>query len=295
MKTGTPNHIKTKRLARKLKLPLYSVVGILETLWHLTADCADDGGIGRHSNEEIAAYLEWGGDCDELVDALVSSGWLDAHPLHRLIVHDWMEHAPKFIKDRVSKRKIRTYVSSESDKRELAPRVSAGVSDKREPESDTRGAKCQMSPLTQPIPTQPNPTNPNPTNLSPGPATVAEDSSDDGSNELSIDPEYFLGRWNDSPGAVSARSIKGSRLKHFRARCRDPSWDWGAALGKFPLTCFSSDPAGWQPNIDWFLRPETVGKILEGAYDWKKATNGKQPEPDDKWNAPGAGLWPGAD
>jgi L-ascorbate metabolism protein UlaG (beta-lactamase superfamily) len=29
----------------------------------------------------------------ELVDALVESGFVDRHPDHRLVVHDWHEHA----------------------------------------------------------------------------------------------------------------------------------------------------------------------------------------------------------
>ena len=89
----------------------------------------------------------------------------------------------------------------------------------------------------------------------------------------------FLLAWNSAPGAVPARRIAGTREKHFNARLRDPSWDWQAALAKFPLKCFAAEPSGWQPNIDWFLKPETVGKILEGAYDWTKPNPNAPPPP----------------
>ena len=32
----------------------------------------------------------------------------------------------------------------------------------------------------------------------------------------------------------------------------------------------------WRPDVDWFLRPNTVTAILEGKYDWTK--NNGQPK-----------------
>lgn len=107
MKSGTPSHIKTKKLKMLLKLPLWQVVGILESLWHFAGDCADDGGVGRYSNEDIAAYMEWERDPEELVDALVHCRWLDPHPVHRLVVHDWDEERPYYIEERIRKREQR--------------------------------------------------------------------------------------------------------------------------------------------------------------------------------------------
>lgn len=107
MKSGTPGHIKTKKLKLRLNLPLWQVIGILESLWQFAADCADDGGVGRYSNEDIAAYMEWAGDPDELVDALVHCRWLDAHETLRLVVHDWDFHMPYYVEERIRKREQR--------------------------------------------------------------------------------------------------------------------------------------------------------------------------------------------
>lgn len=104
MKVGTLNHLKTKRLKRRLNIPLYQTVGLLETLWQITTESADAGDIGRFSDEDIALALEWEGDPGELVAAMVETGWLDHDPVHRLVVHDWLDHAPEFIKERVRKR-----------------------------------------------------------------------------------------------------------------------------------------------------------------------------------------------
>ena len=109
MKIGSKDHIKVKRLKRALEIPLYQAIGILETLFQVTAQSADDGAIGRYSNSDIAIELEWPGDPDALIAALLESGWLDKAEVGRLTVHDWADHCPDFIKDRLRKRNQKTY------------------------------------------------------------------------------------------------------------------------------------------------------------------------------------------
>lgn len=93
MKREARNHSKMKRLCRRLDIPLYQAMGIMESLWHVTAIEAWRGDIGKLSNEDIALSLDYRGDENALIDALVSCGWLDESKEHRLLVHDWKEHA----------------------------------------------------------------------------------------------------------------------------------------------------------------------------------------------------------
>lgn len=86
-------HTKLKRLVRALKIRQFAAVGVLESLWHLTARETPEGNIGRLTNEDIATWIDWDDSPDELIEALVTSGWLDEDSTHRLLVHDWMEHA----------------------------------------------------------------------------------------------------------------------------------------------------------------------------------------------------------
>ena len=97
MKANTTDLLKFQRLCRRLREPRRGVVGLLELLWNGTAKNAPDGAIGRFSNEEIAIMCDWDGDPDELVAALVESRWLDESAKYRLLVHDWAEHAPKYV------------------------------------------------------------------------------------------------------------------------------------------------------------------------------------------------------
>lgn len=103
MKHQTPDSMKFRKLARRLGLRLYEAVGVLELLWLVTQKNAPRGDIGRYDNEEIAIALDWQGDPDELVATLVDCGWLDESREHRLIVHDWHEHAPRYVHGVVAK------------------------------------------------------------------------------------------------------------------------------------------------------------------------------------------------
>ena len=111
MKLGSKDHIKVKRLKRALGIPLYQALGLLETLCQVTAQSADDGGIGRYTDSDIAIELEWEGDPSVLIAALRDCGWLDECSVNRLCIHDWMDHAPDFIKDRLRKRNEKTYAN----------------------------------------------------------------------------------------------------------------------------------------------------------------------------------------
>ena len=94
MKAGTESKAKFKKLQRRLGLRQWQCVGLLESVWQVTARDAPRGDIGRLSNEDIAATIEWEGDENELVATLVATGWLDECDTHRLVVHDWHDHCP---------------------------------------------------------------------------------------------------------------------------------------------------------------------------------------------------------
>jgi hypothetical protein len=73
--------------------------------------------------------------------------------------------------------------------------------------------------------------------------------------------------WNKLEDVRKIRKLSAKRGKILRKRLSERDWDWKAAMAKFPLECFTDD--GWKPGFDWFLKSETVNKILEGTYDWE--------------------------
>lgn len=99
---------KIRRLAVILDLPWPHALGIAGLLWRFTAKHAPTGEIGRHDDEEIAAALEWAGPAEDLVSALVRCRLLDLAPgSARLIVHDWPDHAPRYVSATLKRRRAR--------------------------------------------------------------------------------------------------------------------------------------------------------------------------------------------
>ena len=93
MKRNTQKNPKLKRLARELQINRAHAIGILELLWQYTAQNTPGGNIGRCDDEDIAEECFWDGEPATLVKALVDCGWLDPCKYHRLVVHDWYDHA----------------------------------------------------------------------------------------------------------------------------------------------------------------------------------------------------------
>ena len=102
---------KFTKLVRRLRkafpgLPVDPEVvatGILEQLWHFTITSARRGDIGQHDDELIAEACGWLGDPEELISILTDTGWVDHCTTNRLVVHDWNEHAPAFIKRNIDR------------------------------------------------------------------------------------------------------------------------------------------------------------------------------------------------
>ncbi len=90
---GVLTHRKTRKLARLLGIDPCCAMGILEALWHVTASQFPTGAIGRMGDDEIADQMFSTRDPAVLIGALKEAEWLDEHPRHRLIVHDWHIHS----------------------------------------------------------------------------------------------------------------------------------------------------------------------------------------------------------
>lgn len=97
MKHGTISLVKFKLLSRELNRDQWEVVGILESIWCFCCHNARTGDLSPFSYDEIAAWIGYRDDAGSLIDALVKCKWLDRDG-DILIVHDWDEHAPNWVK-----------------------------------------------------------------------------------------------------------------------------------------------------------------------------------------------------
>lgn len=91
--------------------------------------------------------------------------------------------------------------------------------------------------------------------------------------------EEFLAFWNATVPFSKARRLKGPRLVSLYARQKDEDFvaHWREAILKIPDSPFlrGENDRGWKANVEWFLRPETLTKILEGNYDSRKGVQTK--------------------
>jgi hypothetical protein len=109
---GTLTHRKIRTLARLLDISPCFALGIVESLWHVTAEQAPSGNIGRMSDEDLAMEMFYDADAKKLVLALIGAKLLDTHPTHRLVVHDWHLHADDATDNKIARQKER-YASGE--------------------------------------------------------------------------------------------------------------------------------------------------------------------------------------
>lgn len=293
-------NVKFKLLVRRLALPRPYVRGLLETMWDVAHECGNPV-LGTPEDVEIAA--EWPGEPGAFFAALRTVGLVDELPDGRWEIHDYWDHAPKYVKDRLyqeAKRKrtkllINQLQQSELFEDEAKPSAppsptdgdeSPNVGDSRRQSAIRRNKSYTPAPAPAPAPklggVPPN----NPPPVAAGPATGGEeDSPTRGKNRAPkkalVTPAEFLEAWNAVPRFIGARTLDGGRAKHFRARATDPAWAdrWRQALAKAATIpfCLGAGERGWIADVDWFLRPDTVTRILEGKYD--RLARGPVPPP----------------
>jgi hypothetical protein len=141
VKRGTPDHPKVFALLKALGLKQKDrpyVLGVLELLWHRAAAYAPAGDIGKFPDEWIEASLDWHGKPGRLIEALVASQWLDRHNRHRLVVHDWADHADQTVRKKLSSRGL-TFVAVTGKKDNFLPEEEypAGAEPEPEPEPES--------------------------------------------------------------------------------------------------------------------------------------------------------------
>ena len=121
--------------------------------WHWAAQYAPSGDIGRFDDGDIADGVHWDGDPEKLVRALVAAGLLDEHREHRLLVHDWPEHADDAVNMSLARRFDRF-----ADGR--LPKLSRFTKRERqriEPHYKAHGEHTADAPPSPPLPSPPPP------------------------------------------------------------------------------------------------------------------------------------------
>ena len=185
-------HPKTKKLARRLGVSLPAAVGYLHYLWWWALDFAQDGILDKYDNDDIADALLWDGDPDQLIEALIHSGYIDTDG-DVLTIHDWHDYAGKLLERRVKDRE-----------RKAAAKEKAAVPSEIQWKSngtDTESAGSRTaSSVTVPNLTVPNNTVPN--------STVITPHTPQGATEPDAQERRFAEFWKAYPKKVGKKAAE---------------------------------------------------------------------------------------
>lgn len=265
MKRETLHHPKTYDLMARLQCSRPTVLGYLQLLWDYTGQMAPMGNIGKWPNTAIAQACDWEDDPETFIAALIAAGWLDEvqDPDVRLLVHDWGDHCEKFVQMKLKRagagfHPLYGYVGTPLERRPDGVRTVTGR------------RRC-LPILSNPQPGQSNP-------IQEEAPSAPLSSDDDPPGGLTV--EELVKQWNATPGVRKVREITRARRDAFRTRSKDAGWLAQIAealerVGKSAF-CAGQNDRKWKATIDWFLKPNSTTKLLEGVYDSVKG--GKGPE-----------------
>lgn len=232
MKHLTPNLGKFKKLQRRLKTDVKQTVGILELLWIATQTNAPRGDIGaKLDDEELAIACDWQGDPSEFVAVLVETEWLDKHAEHRLVVHDWADHAPYYIRGLAARMGGFVVAGSLKIDRSTSPTKETDVRAERTSATYVDNVREQ-----QPHPTPPHSTPPHPTS-----------NVGDVGNWREVEQELHVLKLSDVTAALQAARERSLSV----ADVRTLIGEWKAAQGAYGLGALHSRLTGklatWPP------------------------------------------------
>lgn len=137
MKLEALDHPKTLDLAARLKCSIPQAIGHLELLWAWVGKKAVQGNVGKWPDGAIARACFWDGDPEVFVTALADARFIDRHPTHRYIIHDWADHAPRWVKSKLRTEGL-SFISGD-----ISPDTSSDIPTDVSP--DTKGREVKGS------------------------------------------------------------------------------------------------------------------------------------------------------
>lgn len=285
------DHRKFLKMIRLLgNIPVSHAIGYLDCMWNRGYQTGSPFVGDAHDVESAAVYP---GEPGTFAAAAFEAGFLDQDPDGNFIIHDLWEHAPSYAKKRIERRGFapegtnysgerhgdesrtsrelsgnsgnRSFPNGNNRESTVPERESSGKeNDEKVPDRDENGNfREDVVPDRETEPNQEP--KPKTTKTKDGPAAAG------GWEEF---VQEFVECWNvqaKAIGWIPCVKVNSKRKGELRARWQEVFWRerWREAMEKAaPITGLRGlNERRWKANVDWFLRPGTVVKILEGSYD----------------------------
>lgn len=233
-------------MSDRLGLDEFSIVGRLHRLWSWASAHTKDG-RANVTEKFIDKVVTHSGFAHAMQDV----GWLEITESHVVFVR-WNRHNSKSAKQRAMdarrKKRVRKMSGSQPDKCPDGNRTKTGPEKRRGEKRREEETTVSKEPVV----------------------------SGGGEADLVVD------EWNRLDGVSECRVVTSTRRKLIATRLRDSWWrgNWLNAIARIPKARWLHENDGnWKADIDWFLRPDTAAKLLEGKYDNAGRTNSTQRNP----------------
>ena len=282
---------ETVRIAAALRRSTDEVVGMLVRFWSWAQSQSSDGTLEGLDIAMAAAACHVS---TKFLESLASVGWL-VQTDHGLVIPNfdrWMGNSAKARLRwalRKQRERLRTRCSAvASDVTPLSRSCHANVTQLSRSQRDTSVTIEEKRIEEKSI----NNISPNGDSASAHaeapcpagetlPSSLTNDNGDDSPDCHSHRPDpassvaiRLRDAWNAVRGVVPIREWSERRKRQLRARLRDPTWLENAirAIAMIPDSPFllGENDRGWRADIDWFLKPDSVTRILEGKYRKKE-------------------------
>ena len=242
---------QVKGIAVRLNLTPRDVVGRLVDVWgigdayaiareSLSRFCPGEGGTNVPDIEGFLSHYTFA-DLDEeagqtgFANAMHLEGWLDLYD-GGLAFPEWDQHHSKSAKERACEQKKKR--------------------NQRRSEKKCPGASGTNVPHEQGLEKRREDSN---TPIVPKGTESAADAF-----------ARLMERWNKIDGVTHCREATAKRLRSLKARMAKDGWSEKVVpaleLVAKSTFCKGGGDRKWVADIDWFLRPDTVTRILEGKY-----------------------------
>lgn len=118
------------------------------------------------------------------------------------------------------------------------------------------------------------------TNLSPNPTPDPNPAEGEAVEESLTAHQVVVTEWNVA-GPKRCMRLTSARRKVLSARLKEAWWreHWREGLARLPTARFlwGENDSGWKADFDWFIKPDSLTKILEGKYDSGAKSNRQLP------------------
>lgn len=259
------SHPKFLRLVHLLQLPIPTVLGHLECLWHAGYGSGNPV-IGDALDVELAS--QWSGERGVFAQALVDVRLLDVCPDGRLQIHDLHANAPRYVTERYMRNTVRV---APRKCEQCGAEYHTSVANSKYCSSACRTSGCRArkhssidgcNALKRTVTLRNSSTSPVQSSTEVQTAVTP----------AALQPVALQELWNElvTPPFSRCLGLSETRKKAARSRLRDHDLDvWRSVIARIVASrfCRGENERGWVATFDWLLRPGTAQKALEGQYD----------------------------